>query len=196
MIQDYINIVTNPREGFTAIAKRKYALMDSAMVLVAGAFVATIVQQLINTFSPTMIQPAPIAGFGLAVVIGTIVLFFQTGFSTAIIRLLASWMKGKGTYEQNMALESRLVPLSAMIGAILTAVPVIGIFLLIIWMIYSFYLSIHAVSIANSISMRDAAIVLLIPLLIVVGLIVIIAGPVILLAAIGLASQGAAPSIS
>lgn len=193
-IVHYFNIVLHPQETMTADVKdaelkkamKPFAIFGALAGLVIGLGIAA--GGMIGGLGALSIAAVIIVPIVLA-----ILMVLGTGFSSGLYFLVAKLVGGKGTFVQNYYLNARLfwpVLFASIIAVALTLIPFVGWLFQIIWVLYSIYLSIMVISVANNISKLRALIVYVLPTIIAMIILFIVLGSIIMgiLAGAGAAS--------
>lgn len=189
----FFDIILHPVD--TMAAELKHVDMQEATKSVAiyGAVVGLMIglvigiaSAVVGAFAGGMLQSIPIvgilAGLGLAAVIimpvlVAILVLISMHIMYRVLHFIATYLGGKGTFEQNFYLGSRLLwPMlvANLIVNILTVVPLLGQLLNLVWFFYSIYLMVLVISIANKIGKWKALGVLLIPMVVVTLVMVVL----------------------
>ena len=201
----FFDIVLKPEETFRA-EKNKASLNDALKTFaiygaIIGFFVGIVLAVLAGLLGSllALFGNNPVLGFlsglGLAAIIVMPILvalwtIITSAIASGLYWLLSRLFGGKGTFEQNYFLSSRLVwPLlvAGIIITILGLIPIIGFLINIAWILYTIYLYVILVSVANQIGKLQSLIVLLIPIVIVILIALLFVGS--LLAAIPFAQM-------
>lgn len=178
-VLNYFNVIVSPKKNLEEeIKKVNYmeALKSFALFgLVTGLLLGIIIA--LATSVPSLIGAALLQDGGTlqnvglaAIVVLPVVLITATLIITHILVginwLLARVLGGKGTFQQNYYIQSRLLwPNLILFGIlfILMIIPIVGLLALLGLFIFSLYINLHlyirAISIANSISMRRGCVV-------------------------------------
>lgn len=178
------------KNASTKEAMKAFAIYGLVIGLLLGllvAFFAGLVSML-GIFGSNNGFVALAAGFGLLAIIILPIIFAVISvvgsyISSGIMWLVAKLLGGKGTFEQNYYLFSRLlwpVLVITFLANILVLIPVIGSLIPLVWTLYLFYLYVVVISTANTISKLKALIAFVVPAIIVMVIAFIVAGALVL----------------
>ncbi len=179
-VMHYFDIILHPEE--TMKANLKDAEMKKAMkpFAIAGALVGLLLGLDIAfggaafglgglSYAAIIIVPIVLA-IGLAI---------ASGFGYGLYFLVAKLLGGKGTFLQNYYLGSRLfwpTIFASIIVGLLTLIPFVGFLIQIIWVVYTTYLVIVLISVANNITKLRALVVYVLPGIIILAILFMLIG--------------------
>ena len=106
-----------------------------------------------------------------------------SGFGYGLYYLVAKLLGGKGTFVQNYFLGSRLfwpMIFASIIVGIITMIPFVGWLVQIIWFLYTIYLSVVLISVANNITKLRAVVVYVLPGIIILAILFMVIGSVLI----------------
>lgn len=191
----FFDIVTKPQLIMAAeknnarlnAALKSYALYGALIGFPLGIGIALFAGFLAAIVSQTAQQnpiTALIGGLGIAAIIVVpivmaILVCLVSCITYGIYWLIAKLLGGTGTFTQNIFLGSKLVWPLLVIGlivGILQLIPVLGFLVSVAWIIYSSYLMLILLSVANNISKLRAFIVWLIPVIFILLLVILLFG--------------------
>jgi len=179
----------------TMAAVKTYAIYGAIIGLLIGIVLAFL-STLLGAFGSLFSQGAMgfFTGLGIAAIIVmpivvAILSVIGSAISYGIYWIIAKLLGGTGTFTQNYYLGSKLVwpvLVATIIAGILQIIPILGQIIYVVWLLYTIYLAVVLLSVANSISKVKAFIAWLIPVIIIVILMMALIGSLI-------ASLGAVP---
>lgn len=185
-VMDFFDILIHPKERMPKEVKKANAHEAVKTFAIVGAIVGFFIGLVIAFASGVagIMTSTPLAGLGiLAIIIVPIILavFLVVGsaISSGLTWLIANLFGGKGTFEQNYYLSSRLLWPSTVAGVlvgIVSTIPILGWLVQFAWILYSIYLTIILISVANKLSMGHAFIAWVLPMLIMLVLIAVLFG--------------------
>ena len=180
----YFDIILHPEETMKADVKN--ADMKTAMKsfgiagAIAGFFVGLAVAFGGAAFGLGALSYAAII---VVPIVFAILMAVGSGFGYGLYYLVAKLLGGKGTFVQNYFFGSRLfwpMIFASIIVGIITMIPFVGWLVQIIWFLYTIYLSVVLISVANNITKLRAVVVYVLPGIIILAILFMVIGSVLI----------------
>ena len=150
------DLVSSPKA--TLEKEKPGSLMDSAIIVL----VVSLISGILNGLSSILYAKADMSALVLSVPIGMVMMLIIFFIGSAILYGLAKILGGKGGFEKHTYLLAAIDTLM-IVTAILGLIPVLGGLVGFLLMLYMLYLAILAMQVSHGLDFIKAAIVVLIP---------------------------------